>query len=75
MPDATPVAGDDRVLAGVLPAGRYATVRYTGHPDGIINAVADLRGWAEQEGLAWDMARGDPVRPGLPAAGPAPGLP
>jgi hypothetical protein len=41
----------------VLPAGRYATVRYAGHPDGIINAVADLRGWAEKEGLAWDMTR------------------
>jgi effector-binding domain-containing protein len=57
VPIATPAVGDDRVLAGVLPAGRYATVRYTGHPDGIINAVADLRGWAEKEGLAWDMTR------------------
>ena len=55
VPIATAAVGDDRVLAGVLAAGRYATVRYTGHPDGIINAVADLREWAEKEGLTWDM--------------------
>ena len=47
--------GDDRVLAGVLPAGQYATLRYTGHPDGLIDVIASLREWAKQEGLTWDM--------------------
>jgi effector-binding domain-containing protein len=55
VPVTAPVDGDDRVLAGVLPAGRYATVRYTGHPDGLIDATASLREWARQEGLTWDM--------------------
>jgi len=34
-PVTTAVTGDDRVLAAVLPAGRYATLRYTGHPGGL----------------------------------------
>lgn len=55
VPVAAPVAGDDRVLAGVLPGGRYATVRYTGHPDGLIGVIASLREWASQEDLTWDM--------------------
>jgi effector-binding domain-containing protein len=55
VPVATPVDGDDRVLAGVLPAGRYATLRYTGHPDGLLGATAGLLEWAAQEGLTWDM--------------------
>jgi effector-binding domain-containing protein len=55
VPVAAPADGDDRVLADVLPAGRYATVRYTGHPDGLIDVVASLRSWASQEGLTWDM--------------------
>jgi GyrI-like small molecule binding domain len=55
VPVAAPVDGDDRVLAGVLPAGRYATLRYTGHPDGLVDATATLRDWASREGLTWDM--------------------
>jgi effector-binding domain-containing protein len=47
--------GDDRVLAGVLPAGRYATLRYTGHPDGLLGATKSLREWAEQQNLTWDL--------------------
>jgi effector-binding domain-containing protein len=55
VPVTAPADGDGRVLAGVLPAGRYATVRYTGHPDGLISVIASLREWARREGLTWDM--------------------
>ena len=55
VPVTAPVDGDDRVLAGVLPAGRYATLRYTGHPDGLLGATAALWEWVGQEGLTWDM--------------------
>jgi effector-binding domain-containing protein len=55
VPLPAPVDGDDRVLAGMLPAGRYATVRYTGHPDGLMGVTASLREWAAEEGLTWDM--------------------
>jgi effector-binding domain-containing protein len=55
-PVAAAVDGDDRVLAGVLPAGRYATLRYTGHPDGLAGAAASLLDWAAQQHLAWDVS-------------------
>ena len=36
------VEGDDRVSGGMLPGGRYAVVRYHGHPDGLEQATGDL---------------------------------
>ncbi len=50
--------GDERVLVGVLPAGRYAVALHHGHPDGLIDAVAALLNWAENQGLVWDSAPG-----------------
>jgi effector-binding domain-containing protein len=55
VPVAAPLTGEDRVLAAVLPAGRYATLWHTGHPDGLLDATRMLRDWAEQEGLAFDV--------------------
>ena len=49
------MAGEGRVLAAVLPAGRYATVLYTGHPDGLLDATRALLEWADKEGLQWDV--------------------
>ncbi|MFF8288398.1 GyrI-like domain-containing protein [Streptomyces sp. NPDC016309] len=39
----------------LLPAGRYATLTRTGHPDGLPAAAAALRQWAGERGLEWDM--------------------
>jgi effector-binding domain-containing protein len=47
--------GDGQVLAGVLPPGRYATLRYTGHPDGLMGATASLLEWAQEQNLTWDV--------------------
>jgi effector-binding domain-containing protein len=47
--------GDDEVFAGVLPAGRYATVNHFGHPDQLLNVTAALLAWAAEQGLEWDM--------------------
>jgi effector-binding domain-containing protein len=55
VPVAAVVDGDDQVLAGVLPPGQYASVRYTGHPDGLFDATASLLKWAEERNLAWDV--------------------
>jgi RNA polymerase sigma-70 factor (ECF subfamily) len=55
FPVAAPVAGEGRVLAAVLPAGRYATLWHTGHPDGLVGATRTLRDWAAQQDLAWDV--------------------
>ena len=57
VPVTAAVDGADRVLAGVLPAGRYVTVRHTGHPDGLIDVIASLLEWARQEDLSWDMTK------------------
>lgn len=47
------VNGTDRIKAGVLPAGRYASLIYTGVEDGIAgNGV--LIDWAEEQGIKWD---------------------
>lgn len=50
---ATVVSGDDRISAGVIPAGRYATLIYTGVENGIASNAA-LIDWAMQQGLVWD---------------------
>lgn len=55
LPVAAPVEGDERVLAGVLPAGRYALSTYTGHPAELGDATAVLLDWAAKHGYAWDV--------------------
>lgn len=57
VPVATAMAGDDRVTAGVLPAGRYATVTHVGHPDQLVRHTGALLEWASQQGLEWDMSQ------------------
>lgn len=52
-PVAKILTGNGRVNAGVLPAGRYASLVYTGIENGIKgNSV--LIGWADENGLVWD---------------------
>jgi effector-binding domain-containing protein len=55
IPVATAMTGDDRVLAAVLPAGRYATLLHVGHPAGLADATRSLLDWAAERGLAWDV--------------------
>jgi len=50
--------GEGEIVTGVLPAGRYASANYHGHPDGLVDATRDLLAWASSEGLEWD-ANGD----------------
>ena len=56
FPVAAPMTGQDRVIAATLPAGRYATLWYTGHPDELVGATRTLLDWAASQGLAWDVA-------------------
>ncbi|MET9023759.1 GyrI-like domain-containing protein [Actinopolymorpha sp. NPDC004070] len=56
VPVAEKIAGDDRVRCGVLPAGRYATLRHVGHPDELVDATGSLLRWADGQGLRWDVA-------------------
>ena len=57
-PVAAAVAGDDRVVSGVLPAGRYATLTHVGHPSELVAATGALLDWAAAQGLTWDMSPG-----------------
>jgi effector-binding domain-containing protein len=62
IPVATALAGDQRVTAGVLPAGRYASLIYTGH--GLTGNKALIE-WAASNGIKWDRwddAKGDAFR-------------
>jgi len=54
VPVAAPVPGEGDVRPGVLPAGRYANVTHTGHPNELLGVTAELLAWADAEGLAWD---------------------
>lgn len=46
-----PVTGDDRVRAGVLPAGRYAALTYVNHGRRANGTLVD---WVRAEGLKFD---------------------
>jgi effector-binding domain-containing protein len=52
---AAAVPGDDRITAGVIPAGRYAVLTYTGpyKGKGLFKATVDLLGWAEKNHITW----------------------
>jgi effector-binding domain-containing protein len=56
VPVAAAASGDGRVLAGALPAGRYATFLHVGpytHPEvpDLGAARAEVLGWAEERGV------------------------
>ncbi len=52
-PVASALAGEGRISAGVLPAGRYASLIYTGVENGIKGNGA-LLDWGAKQGLVWD---------------------
>ncbi|MER6943435.1 GyrI-like domain-containing protein [Nonomuraea sp. NPDC000554] len=61
VPVAEPVEGEGEILAGELPAGRYATVTHHGHPDQLAGVIGDLLKWTAEQGLEWDMTEADGV--------------
>jgi effector-binding domain-containing protein len=56
VPVAAAVDGDDLVVPGVLPAGRYATVIHTGHPSELAEVTGALLDWGAEQGLTWDVS-------------------
>jgi effector-binding domain-containing protein len=57
VPVAGPVEVTGPYFTRTLPAGRYVTTSYVGHPDGLVEETERLLRWAEQEGLTWDVTR------------------
>lgn len=51
VPVATPLEGEGRITAGVLPGGAYAVAVHEGHPDLLPEAHEALRAWARDAGL------------------------
>jgi effector-binding domain-containing protein len=65
VPVPATVPGDGRVRPGVLPAGRYVTLRHIGPYDGLIASNAGLQDWARDRGItfdSWDTDRGEAWR-------------
>ena len=59
VPVATATDGDDQMVAGVLPAGQYATLTHVGHPSELMAATKALLDWAAEQGLTWDVTPSD----------------
>jgi effector-binding domain-containing protein len=62
VPVATVPDVPGEMVAGTLPAGRYATVTHVGHPDELMEVTRRLLEWGAQQGLTWDhteTANGD----------------
>ena len=57
FPVAAATEGDGEIVAGVLPAGRYATLTFIGHPSELIGVTGELLDWAGTQGLKWDMTQ------------------
>jgi effector-binding domain-containing protein len=55
VPTAKLVTGEDRVLAGVLAAGRYASLVHRGPYEGLSEANAALLDWIKEQGLNIDV--------------------
>ena len=51
-----PARGNERIIADILPAGRYATILYTGsyRGKGIFKATVALLDWAKKNGITWN---------------------
>lgn len=65
VPVAAAVKESGRVRPGVIPAGKYVTLRHVGHYDGLMASNAALLDWARQQGIAldaWETDRGDAWR-------------
>ena len=53
------VKGDERITTAFLPAGKYATLTYTGpyKGKGIFKATVALLEWAKDNKMKWDISR------------------
>ena len=49
-----PLAGDDRVHPGVIPAGIYGVITHTGPNNELYDVTAVIIGWAKERSIEWD---------------------
>ena len=53
VPTSTVLVGDDDVVTGKLPSGRYASITHTGDYADVFEANAVLDEWIDRQGLAY----------------------
>ena len=51
------IPASGRLVAGVLPAGQYVSLSYTGPYDDLMTVTAMLIGWAKETGIAFDATQ------------------
>jgi len=58
FPVAFAVTGDDRITAGILPAGRYAVLMVTGPYEGggVFKANVAMMEWAKENDIVWQIS-------------------
>ncbi|GAA1836328.1 GyrI-like domain-containing protein [Microlunatus capsulatus] len=59
VPTADVLDGEGEVRPGVLPAGRYVTTTYVGHPADLVRVTGELLAWTAAQGLAFDVRPGE----------------
>jgi effector-binding domain-containing protein len=75
VPVSVDISGSERIQPGVLPAGRYVTLRHTGPYDGLVASNAALQQWAQQQEItfdSWDTARCGVAGPSITSPIPRP---
>jgi len=60
-PVATIVPGNGRISTGLLPAGRYSVLLYTGHFDNLAAVTASFCDWAKENHIVWQSSTIDGV--------------
>lgn len=55
-PVAAATPGEGQIIAGAMPAGRYATVLYTGPYDNVASGHFALLEWGAAHGVAWQTS-------------------
>jgi effector-binding domain-containing protein len=56
FPVTHPIAGDGRIQAGTLPAGRYGSLIYTGTYASLAEVTDTLLDWGEKNGIQWQTS-------------------
>ena len=54
--EAVTLPADERVRAGVIPAGTFATVVHPGPYDALVKTTAALLDWGKEKKLKWQVA-------------------
>lgn len=57
VPVSKVMAGSGNVRAGVLPAGRYASLTHFGNYSGLVAPNAHIQEWGKSKGLKWNVRK------------------